>query len=86
MSAHRLLNETPSASEVQRVDDLWAVFNSTTQFLAALKQVLINRDIPNEAAVLEQLLPEMARVEANDLNALVKACSQEPITQRAVPK
>lgn len=84
MSANRLLNETPSASEVQRVDDLWAMFNSTTQFLAALKQVMINRDIPNEAAVLERFLPEMARVEANDLNALIAA--QEPITQRAVPK
>jgi hypothetical protein len=84
MSAHRLLNETPSASEVQRVDDLWAVFNSTTQFLAALKQVMLNRDIPNEAAALEQFLPVMAQVEANDLNALVAA--QEPITQRAVPK
>lgn len=84
MSAHRLLNEKPSASEVQRVDDLWAVFNSTTQFLAALKQVMINRDIPNEAAALERFLPEMARVEANDLNALCAA--QAPITQRAVPK
>lgn len=78
MSAERLLNEKPSASEVQRVDDLWAMFNSTTQFLAALKQVMVNREIDSERAVLEQVLPVMAQVEANDLNT--------PITQRDIPK
>ena len=84
MSAQRLLNEKPSESEVQRVDDLWAMFNSTTQFLAALKQVMVNREIPNEAAALEQFVPVMARVEANDLNALIAA--QTPIAQRDVSK
>ena len=78
MSAERLLNDKPSAREVQRVDDLWAMFNSTTQFLAALKQVMVNREIDSERAVLEQVLPIMAQVEANDLNT--------PIAQRDIPK
>jgi hypothetical protein len=78
MNAERLLNEKPSESEVQRVDDLWAMFNSTTQFLAALKQVMVNREIDSERAVLEQVLPIMAQVEANNLNT--------PIAQRDIPK
>lgn len=87
ITAASLLSDKPSEIEVERVDALWAGFNSTTQFLLALKQVMINRDtMPNELAALEKFLPVLARVEANDLNALIKACSQEPITQRAVPK
>jgi hypothetical protein len=68
MTAQKLLNDKPNEAEVERVDQVWKMFNSTTQFLAALKQVMLNRDIPNEAATLDRFLPVMAQVEAHDMN------------------
>lgn len=78
MTAQKILDNKPSESEVERVDAVWSMFDSTTQFLEALRQVLENREIDSERAVLEKILPIMARVEANDLNT--------PIAQRDVPK
>ena len=78
-TAEALLNDKPTDSEVERVDALWGMFNSTTQFLAALQQVLVNREIENELTVLTQFLPTIAQVEADDLNVPI---SSKPIAQR----
>ena len=72
-----ILNNPPSETEVERVDALWASFDSTTQFLSALAQVLRNREITNEERVLAQLLPAMAQVEADDLNTPLQAPTQK---------
>jgi hypothetical protein len=77
-TAEELLNDKPSDSEVERVDALWSRFNSTTQFLNALKQVLIERDLPNEVVSLEKFLLVLAQVEATDMNVPLS----NPITQR----
>lgn len=83
MTAQKLLNDMPSTSEVARMDAMWAVFNSTTQFLLALKQVMINRELDNEQAALEKFLPVLAQVEATDMNVpLSTKLSPNPITQR----
>lgn len=85
ITPQELLDNKPSNEEVDRVDQMWAMFDTTTQFLAALKQVLINREVGNEIATLEQFLPRFAEVEAHDMNIPVNQ-PIPPITQRAVPK
>lgn len=68
-TAQELLNDKPSQAEVERVDALWGMFNSTTQFLTALHQVLINREpLDYEANTLEKFLPGFAQVEAEEMN------------------
>lgn len=67
-TAQDLLNDKPSAIEVARVEELWGRFNSSTQFLLALKQVLVKYEVENELSTLEQFLPTFATVEAHDLN------------------
>ncbi len=101
ITAQELLDNKPSTDEVRRVDQIWAMFHSTTQFLEALNQVLKERELDNECAALAKLIPEMARVEADDMNTPIVPDDQKkafwsdpcwrernvvPITQRAVPK
>lgn len=59
-TATALLNDKPKASEVEQVDSLWAMFNSTTQFLQALKSVLVERELTEEASALARFLPDFA--------------------------
>jgi hypothetical protein len=44
-------------------------FNTTTAFLNALKQVLVDLESQPEADVLARFLPEMAKVECESMNA-----------------
>ena len=74
ITVQELLDNKPSSNEVERLDQMWAMFDSTTQFLEALKQVLTNRELDNERAALAKFVAEMAQVEAADMNT--------PITQR----
>jgi hypothetical protein len=87
ITAQELLDNKPSADEVRRVDQMWAMFDSTTQFLSALNQVLKDRELDNECAALATFVAKMAQVEANDMNTpIVPEQNFAPITQRAVPK
>jgi hypothetical protein len=60
------------------------MFNSTTQFLMALHQVLINREpLDYEANALEKFLPNFAQVEATEMNvSLADLRKMGPTAQR----
>jgi len=68
-TAAELLNDKPTDSEVERVDTLWSMFNSTTQLLSALRLVLIEREVlDHEVKALDQFLPILAQAEADNMN------------------
>lgn len=80
-TAQELLADKPTDLEVACVEALWGAFNSTTQFLNALKQALINREaLDYETRSLERFLPVLAQVEANSMN--VPLADFNPIPQR----
>lgn len=77
-TAQELLNDKPTENEVERVDALWGMFNSTTQFLQALKQVLINREpLDHEVNALNLLLPGFAQAEATSMNVPLASLRQK---------
>jgi hypothetical protein len=76
ITPQELLANKPSEDEVDRVDQMWAMMDSTTQFLNALLQVLKSRELDNEHAALEKFVAEMAQVEAKDMNTPILPADQ----------
>jgi hypothetical protein len=64
----QLLGEKPTPDDCRAVERAMGRFNSTTGFLNALAQVLLDLEAGPEAELVTQLLPTMAHVEAGAMN------------------
>jgi hypothetical protein len=64
----QLLGEKPTPDDCRAVERAMGRFNSTTGFLNALAQVLLDLEAGPEAELVTKLLPNMAQVEARAMN------------------
>lgn len=64
----QLLEEKSTPQDLVALEYVMGRFTSTTEFLGALKQVLIGLEGFAEANALDQFLPLMALVESNAMN------------------
>jgi len=64
----QLLAEKPTPDDCRAVERAMGRFNSTTGFLGALAQVLLDLEAGPEAELVTKLLPIMAQAEANAMN------------------
>jgi hypothetical protein len=77
-----LMAQKPRACDVEKVEALWNMFHSTTQFLMALRATLVERELTNEAAVLDRALPSLSKIEAAELNELCDDLAEAAQTRR----
>lgn len=65
----QLLEEKITPDDCRAVERVMGRFNTTTAFLNAVKQVLVDLESQPEADVLARFLPVIARVECTSMNA-----------------
>jgi hypothetical protein len=69
LTPKQLLEEKITPDDCRAVERAMGRFNTTTAFLNAVKQVLVDLESQPEADVLARFLPEMAKVECESMNA-----------------
>lgn len=69
MTPKQLLEEKITPDDCRAVERVMGRFNTTTAFLNAVKQVLVDLESQPEADALARFVPVMAKVECESMNA-----------------
>jgi hypothetical protein len=69
LTPKQLLEEKITPDDCRAVERVMGRFNTTTAFLNAVKQVLVDLESQPEADALAKFVPVMAKVECDSMNA-----------------
>ena len=69
LTPKQLLEEKITPDDCRAVERVMGRFNTTTAFLNAVKQVLVDLESQPEADALARFVPVMAKVECDSMNA-----------------